>query len=60
MPANILKSIEDKLRYLFEEKLDRLIFPGVSSSLSYTLINLIQKKIDEQIEAETIQMPDLI
>lgn len=60
MPANILKSIEDKLRYLFEEKLDRLVFPGVSSSLSYTLINLIQKKIDEQVEAETIQMPDLI
>ena len=60
MTSNFLKSIEDKLRYLLEERLDRLVFPGVSSSLSYTLIDLIQKKIDEQVDEETIQMPDLI
>lgn len=57
---NLLQSIENKLRYLLEDKLDRLIFPGVSSSLSYTLTDLIQKKIKDQDGSEIIQMPDLI
>lgn len=60
MAPNILQSIENKLRYLLEEKLDRLIFPGVSSSLSYTLIDLIQKKIEQQEDDQQTQMPDLI
>jgi hypothetical protein len=57
---NFLQSVEDKLRYLLEDKLDRLVFPGVSSSLSYTLIELIQNKIKEQEDSDSIQMPDLI
>jgi len=57
---NLLQSIEDKLRYLLEEKLDRLIFPGVSSSLSYTLIELIEKEIETQEGRCEKCMPDLI
>ena len=57
---NFLQSVEDKLRYLLEDKLDRLVFPGVSSSLSYTLIELIQNKIKQQEDSDSIQMPDLI
>lgn len=60
MAPNILQSIENKLRYLLEEKLDSLLFPGVSGSLSNTLIDLIQKHIDQQSDLQTKQMPDLI
>lgn len=60
MAPNILQSIENKLRYLLEEKLDRLLFPGVSSSLSYTLIDLIQKYIDQHSDDSPTIMPDLI
>lgn len=60
MATNILQSIENKLRYLLEEKLDRLLFPGLSGSLSNTLIDLIQKHIDGQSDLQTKQMPDLI
>jgi len=56
----LLQSIEDKLRYLLEEKLDRLIFPGVSSSLSYTLIELIEDQIEKQNGNFEECMPDLI
>lgn len=56
----LLQSIEDKLRYLLEEKLDRLIFPGVSSSLSYTLIGLIESEIENQGGKCELCMPDLI
>lgn len=56
----LLQSIEDKLRYLLEEKLDRLIFPGVSSSLSYTLIGLIEGEIEKQGGNCESSMPDLI
>ena len=56
----LLQSIEDKLRYLLEEKLDRLIFPGVSSSLSYTLIELIESEIEKQGGNCEVCMPDLI
>ena len=56
----LLQSIEDKLRYLLEEKLDRLIFPGVSSSLSYTLIELIEDEIEKQNGNCENCMPDLI
>ena len=56
----LLQSIENKLRYLLEEKLDRLIFPGVSSSLSYTLIELIEKEIENQEGRCEECMPDLI
>ncbi len=56
----LLQSIEDKLRYLLEERLDRLIFPGVSSSLSYTLIQLIEGEIEKQGGNCEAGMPDLI
>lgn len=56
----LLQSIEDKLRFLLEEKLDRLIFPGVSSSLSYTLIQLIEGEIEKQGGNCEACMPDLI
>jgi hypothetical protein len=57
---NILQIIENKLRYLLEEKLDRLIFPGVSSSLSYTLLELIEGEIEKQDGNCENCMPDLI
>lgn len=56
----LLQSIEDKLRYLLEEKLDRLIFPGVSSSLSYTLLELIEEEIEKQDGNCEACLPDLI
>ncbi|MDD2522655.1 MAG: FHA domain-containing protein [Anaerolineaceae bacterium] len=56
----LLQTIEDKLRYLLEEKLDRLVFPGVSSSLSYTLIELIEDEIEKQGGRCENCMPDLI
>lgn len=56
----LLQGIEDKLRFLLEEKLDRLIFPGVSSSLSYTLIQLIESEIEKEGGNCEAGMPDLI
>ena len=56
----LLQTIEDKLRYLLEENLDRLLFPGVSSSLSYTLIQLIEEEIKKQDGRCEDSMPDLI
>ncbi len=56
----LLQSIENKLRFLLEEKLDKLIFPGVSSSLSYTLIQLIEDEIEKQDGRCEECMPDLI
>ena len=60
MALNILQSIENQLRYLLEEKLDRLLFPGVSSSLSSTLVNLIQENINKQAAGTPARLPDLI
>ena len=57
---NLLQSIEDKLRYLLEEKLDRLIFPGASNSLNSTLLKLIEKEIEAQQGQCELCLPDLI
>jgi len=56
----LLQSIEDKLRYLLEEQMDRLIFPGASNSLSKTLIKLIDQEIEAQQGKCELCLPDLI
>ncbi len=57
---NYYRALKTQLRYLLEERLDRLIFPGVSSSLSYTLIQLIEGEIEKQGGNCEAGMPDLI
>ena len=57
---NLLQNIEDKLRYLLEEKLDRLIFPGASKSLNATLLKLIEQEIEAQQGHCELCLPDLI
>ncbi len=55
----LLETIENKLRALFEGTLDRMLYPGISSSLSSRLVALISEKIASQPPA-TRRAPDLI
>ena len=55
----LLESIENKLRALFEGTLDRLLYPGVSTSLSSRLVQLISEKIASQ-PSDLRRAPDLI
>ncbi len=55
----LLETIENKLRALFEGTLDRMLYPGVSSSLSSRLVTLISEKIASQAPT-TRRAPDLI
>lgn len=55
----LLETIENKLRALFEGTLDRMLYPGISSSLSSRLVTLISEKIAAQPPA-THRAPDLI
>ena len=56
----LLQNIENKLRYLLEEQLDKLIFPGASNSLNTTLIKLIEQEIEAQQGNCEFCLPDLI
>ena len=47
-----LETIENKLRSIFEDTLDRLLYPGVSRTLSSQLVALIMEQIEAQHEVE--------
>ncbi|HOA21315.1 MAG TPA: FHA domain-containing protein [Anaerolineaceae bacterium] len=55
----LLEAFENKLRALFEGTLDRLLYPGVSMSLSSRLVALISEKIASQ-PSDSRRAPDLI
>ncbi|HNW94606.1 MAG TPA: DUF3662 domain-containing protein [Anaerolineaceae bacterium] len=55
----LLETIENKLRALFEGTLDRILYPGLASSLSSQLVALISEKIAAQ-PPNTHRAPDLI
>ncbi|MEL7645681.1 MAG: FhaA domain-containing protein [Anaerolineaceae bacterium] len=55
----LLETIESKLRTLFEGTLDRILYPGISSSLSSRLVALISEKISSQAPG-TNRAPDII
>ena len=54
-----LEIIENKLHSIFEDTLDRLLYPGVSRSLSSQLVALILAQIEAQPEGEK-KAPDQI
>ena len=55
----LLDSIENKLRTLFEGTLDRLLYPGISGTLSSRLVLLISEKIASE-PTDSRRAPDLI
>ena len=54
-----LETIENKLRSIFEDTLDRLLYPGVSRTLSSQLVALILAQIEAQPEGKK-KAPDQI
>lgn len=55
----LLETIEAKLRFILEETLDRLFYPGFSRSLSSQLVQLILAQIEAQPNGEK-KAPDQI
>lgn len=58
--ANFLKTLEENLQSLLEGSLDRLLYPGISHSLSARLVNLIDAKLEQQADPASKQALDLI
>ena len=54
-----LEIIENKLHSIFEDTLDRLLYPGVSRTLSSQLVALILAQIEAQPKGEK-KAPDQI
>ncbi len=57
---NFLALIENKIQVLLEGTVDRLLYPGASSSLSSQLVRMIDEKILAQTDTRNKFVPDLI